>query len=641
MIQMKDSKRFNPANIQVFFALLSLALAFFTIVIHLKFFLLPVFFLMLGFFSYRIHSDKSLYFFFFLLPLLGCTPLLFFNGYPPNYMGIPLFYLSGIFLASLSRKEKPEFDVHGLKWYLLFLTILWLSALFVFLRWSNITLSPLAIFVDTPVAPSGDRFSFASIFPVITLFIFSAVPLVLALIRQNRLSEQKIFKSILLGYSLSFITGLIQNFIDPGFLAQGWWLKRMGQVTAGFSDPNAFGFFSGILLLYVTVRLIPRSHSDRFTSGRDGMKLPVLILAAGCILEGVFISGSRIALLCSVIAVIFILLNKVIRFRWKAAAVVLWVVLFMLSGGVVKKRVTSGFGRFFLDSDRIHFIDRLDRLSNLRITMLRYSIPMIKQVPISGVGTGNFLFSLKNLKYGESFVEDLPLNQYLLILDETGFVGLTAFVLFLFGLMRGKKSADFFLILATVLIFIFFQNAFWFPEIYLIFWILIAFLREPAGKARVLPEKPGVLAAILIGFFILGNLFSLDSLHPKNWNHEKNVPYDYGFWYWEKEGDRNFRWSSGKAGFYRMLNEQGNTGEIRLYCGAPLHRLRNHRQRVNIYWKGKLFKTVTFRKNREFGFSIAGRPGERGLVELRVVPTFNLRKLGVSDETRTLGVQVY
>ena len=148
---------------------------FYVVVIHIHFVILPVFFLGLGLLSYLWSGRKALILFLFLLPLINSTPDIFFNGYPFNYMGVALFYLSGIMIASRLKKEKPEFVFPGYELYLLFLVLISVSVFFVFLRWSSLTLSFLAFLRDTPVAPSGERLSFACIFPVITLALFSFV----------------------------------------------------------------------------------------------------------------------------------------------------------------------------------------------------------------------------------------------------------------------------------------------------------------------------------------------------------------------------------------------------------------------------------------------------------------------------------
>jgi hypothetical protein len=129
----------NKKNLHDSLAFLSMALLVFVVIIHIRFVALPVLFLGLGLLSYLWSGRKALVLFLFLLPLINSTPDIFFNGYPFNYMGIALFYLSGIMIASRLKKEKTEFDFPGYGLYLLFLILIGVSVFFVFLRWSNVT----------------------------------------------------------------------------------------------------------------------------------------------------------------------------------------------------------------------------------------------------------------------------------------------------------------------------------------------------------------------------------------------------------------------------------------------------------------------------------------------------------------------
>ncbi|MFC2156190.1 hypothetical protein ACFLRB_06865, partial [Acidobacteriota bacterium] len=220
----------------LFFFLFSFLLAVYKIVFNLKFFPLPLFFLVMGFISYRLNAKKSLYLFFFLLPVVNALPDFFFNGYPFNYMAIALFYLSGIIISAQFFKKEPSPEpgknthqknalneglplTFNFKWagpYLLFLVILWISALFLLLRWSNITLPSLAFWKDTPVTPTGELVSFASIFPVVALFLFFTAPYIPTLIKGNHLDERNVFKVLVYGYTLSFAVAVYQKLIDPG-----------------------------------------------------------------------------------------------------------------------------------------------------------------------------------------------------------------------------------------------------------------------------------------------------------------------------------------------------------------------------------------------------------------------------------------
>ena len=104
--------------------------------------------------------------------------------------------------------------------------------------------------------PAASRLSFACIFPVITLALFSLTPFLAFLIRHWRFKENEIFTPLKAGFCLSFLLALVQKWIEPRFLAQSWWGLKMNQVNGGFSDFNAFGFFAGAMFLYQALQLI-------------------------------------------------------------------------------------------------------------------------------------------------------------------------------------------------------------------------------------------------------------------------------------------------------------------------------------------------------------------------------------------------
>lgn len=625
-----------------FFALSSLTLAFFKIAIHLQFFLLPIFFLFTGFLSYFYYPKKALYVLFFFLPLISSTADLFFMGYPYNYMGIPLFYLGGVIVASLVRKESLLFNFRWARWYLLFITVLWISAFFVFLRWSNLTLSPLAFFKDIPVCPSGERFSFASIFPIITLFIFSVSPFIVVFIRKNVLSEFKIFKSIMYGYSLSILLGLFQKYIDPDFMAQEWWITKLGQASAGFSDPTAFGFFSGALLFYLIITFVHYFSKEESPAPRSRWNTLFFTIAIIFSLIGIFISGSRTAFCFFFAAIIFLLVTRKIKLSYKIIVVVLLGSIFLVSGSILTKRIFNSFENLYSVIDSPDMVASFDKLSNYRISMMNYSIQIGKRYNIVGAGTGNFLFILKHLKYEESYIEDLPLNQYLLVWDETGVIGLVFFIGFLITLMKDKRNEALTLVIVLILILNLVVHSFWFPEVFLLFWIFTSFSKKNEVNSPVFSRRYMLFSCLLLILFAAGNIYYYKPLHPQNWAAEKKVDYDYGFWYKEKDlKEHTFCWTKQKSGIYLYFDESGKSRKIKLFCGAPLHKLPEKEQKVDIFWKGKFFKSVVFRENKEFEFSIEGKPYDRGFLEFRINPTFNLKKMELSEESRDLGIQVY
>lgn len=618
------------------------------VVFQLGFAVLSVFFLTLGLVSYLLSGRKAMLLFLFLLPWINSTPDLFFNGYPFNYLAMPLFYLAGILCASLLKRERPATDFPGRGLYLLFLALLVVSALFVFLRWSNLGLSALAFLRDTPVTPSGDRVSFAGIFPAVTLALFALTPWMAILLRHWRLNAQDTIVPLKAGFSLSFLLALAQKWLDPNLLSQSWWGVKMKQLNGGFSDFNAFGFFAGVMFLWQALELIGRlTRSDRAEQKSQDASWPRRLLGGGCLvadltflavaLAAVFVSGCRTGFLFVLAALLRFLFSRRPSGVTKVAAALLLTVLLLIGGGTLGRRLWNSATQAARVSSSADLFQTVNGISSGRLTMLSDGARMITRFPLSGVGAGNFLFYLKYMYFGEDAYFDLPLNQYLLFFTETGVIGGSVFLLFMVALLLRLKQGPVRLMITAMAVALLFNNFFWFPEVLLLFWIVFSQGQWPALPKR---KSNGAWAAVTLLFFVAMNVVYFQTLHPHNLAREKGTRYDYGFSYLEKENGREFRWSGERAGLVVRLNMPGRSRGYRLYCGAPLSRFPGGKQEVDVYWRGRPFQRVTFHRNDEVQLLIEDPGARAGFLEFRVHPTFNLKKMGLGSESRDLGVQV-
>lgn len=634
----------------------SLALLSLVIVGRLHFAVLPVAFILLGALTSLWRPKRALILFLFLLPLVPATPDLFFNGYPFNYMAVPLFYLAGILMAAAWRGERLAPAFPGSGFYLVFLTLLGVSAVFVLLRWSNLGLSRLAFLRDTPVAPSGDRLSFSCIFPAIAWALFALSPYLAALIRRRGLRRPEVALPLQLGFSLSFLLALVQKFLFPGFLSQAWWGLQKSQVNGGFSDFNAFGFFAGALFFHQVLRLMERMPRRQGTAppgpedaghGRSRLRIrPAAALDALFLLvalSAVFLSGCRTALLFILAAGVAFLFRRGIGAGTRTALALLLAGSLLFVGGTLGRRLKQSLGQVARLASSGDVRRELDRLSNGRLELLGASARMVGRFPLSGVGAGNFLFYLKYLEHGKQAYYDLPLNQYLLFFSETGLLGGAAFLFFIAALWRRLRRGTERAVIAAMAAVLFLNNFFWFPEALLLFWCFVA-LAAPAGDdgaERHPPGRrasvPGVLALATVALFVAANVAGFRALHPACWAGEKKVPYEYGFSYPESVSGSQFRWTGAAAGMYVRLDRDA---AVRLHCGAPLAALPGRKQEVDVYWRGRHVERVVFRRNGERRLRLAGKASGEGFLEFRVRPAFNLAKLGLGRETRTLGIQV-
>lgn len=613
------------------------ALALGIIVLHIGFWQLPLACLILGAITTRWQAKKALLLFLFLLPLINSTPDLFFSDYPFNYMAPVLFLLAGIVLASLAKKHEP-FTVPGwLRSYLFFLSILWISALFLFLRWSNLTLSLRAFLKDTQVSPAGDRLSFGCIFPAITLFLFTLAPWLALLLQRYRITRRQAMRPLLAGFFLSLLLAILQKVLFPEFLAQGWW-ARIGQHNGGFSDFNGFGFFSGVLFLATFLHALGEFFPDPAGAATPCGKVPAgkrisPFFPPMMALAGIMISGSRSGFFFVLVGMIVFLFNNRIRPLYRILLVSVIVLALFVSGDTLARRLVKmgrQTGELLSTSD---VPDTLDRITKGRVNMLRNWSSALVHFPLSGVGAGNFLFYYRYQNFNHPVYEDLPLNQYLHVAVETGLIGLLAFAFFLVSLWREQRRMMERVTLAAILIIFFVNTALWLPECILLFFLFAAGASgdSPSRPTRSRPYLP-VMALLLV--FILANAAAFSALHPVNWARRSGSAYDYGLFYPEMESGKAFRWSGADAGFYLS---QGEADAVEVRCAAPVDRLPGKSQTVRLYWNGARSAVRVFRRNDSWRIPIRGRAG---FLEFRVAPQFSPRALHLNADARPLGVQV-
>ncbi|MCK4835195.1 MAG: O-antigen ligase family protein, partial [Candidatus Aminicenantes bacterium] len=394
------------------------------------------------------------------------------------------------------------------------------------------------------------------------------------------------------------------------------------QYNGGFSDFNSFGFFSGFMFLWATDHIMEKRVTGFLT-----------LMAA---LLGIILSGSRAAFFFILAALINLFFKLKVRHKKKIIVIILVFIFLMIvvAGGTFKERLVGSFSQ----SDNL--FDTLNKLSNGRLWMSRFSLQTIKDFYLTGIGLGNFTFYLKYKNFNQYYVYDLTLNQYLQVFTETGFWGFLFFTFFLiFLLLKSSKK----LFMGTILFVLLLNNYFWFPEILIIFW-LIGALFYNERKIQIKSKIPFFRFMIWLAILsvIVGNIFVFSHLHPKNWAVEKGVYYDYGFWYPERDHQgRIFKWTRHKSGIYTCLDQKGESSSFYILCSAPLEHLPGKVQKVFVYWRGEKYNTITFRHNCSETFKIKGKPFQSGFLELRIEPTFCLKELNLGEEKRHLGVQFY
>ncbi len=524
---------------------------------------------------------KGEYFLLFFLPLVNSLPWFLPLKIPFNYIALSLYFLLGFLLARGMKEKAPV----GL-WP--FLSILYIGALFLLLRWSNITLSPLAFLKDTPVAPGGPGVSFGIFLPSVSLFLVIGGSSAWGFFKN--LKRDLALRVLSASTAVSVMIALVQMKGRHFLLPSGPW-KWIYRYNGTFSDPNAAGIFSGILFVWILLR---------GTSLRDFLwSIPPLAM--------VFLSSSRTGLLMSFLGILIFFISKRVpgKLKWKTGLIL--TILLLVSSPHLWKRM----GKYLKKGKNITV------LTEGRNILLSRSIIAFKEAPLSGIGPGNFIFYVM-YRFHRPKLNDVVPSVYFSVLAELGIIGFLLFLLFLLPYILSRPSPEKNL-LWVVLFSFFFHTFLWFPETVLIFFFLLSGLQTK--RIRI---PAGVIAGI-ITIFVGAGILSFKSLHPATWSLKEGQVYSYGL-YGKEE---NYRWTSGSCGLYWNFK-----GHLRISTDFP----ENTGRRVKIYWRGKHFKTVVLTpENPWHELSIKGR----GFLDLRIYPVFIPDDYLKNGDKRKLGVKIF
>ena len=476
------------------------------------------------------------------------------------------------------------------------------------------------------MAPTGQRLSFGIIFPVVELALFYLSPLFYILLKRQQ-DLRRVLIAFLGGQSLSIAFSFCQRL-------QNW--RTLGFSPRGLaSDATAFGFLSALAIL------LSWYLYHRFGSRRLGL---VFFFIA---LSGILNSSTRVGLVAAVLAICFFFFferKKTLSLALAAAFLAALLLSFFLSPHRFSSSLATRLEVNIQDAGRVILDHQADRdlssaLGANRNVLWRYAWECLREFPLTGVGTGNFVFWVMSAHRSDYF-HHLTANQYFFFTSSLGLPGLAAFLLFCLALFSGRPWPEKCLLAAFMLFFLF-NDYLWFSEIALLFWLVVALGKEKQDNLMTSSRTIRVLCLAGIVAFVFLHIHEFSDLHPKNWAQANAVSYDYGLSYPESEKGRQFQWSAERAGIYITLDENGRNENYRLACGAPLARLESKKQTVDIYWRGKFYKRLVFRDHAEYPIRIDDRKHRKGFLEFRVRPAFNLKQMGLGDETRTLGVRLF
>jgi len=588
--------------------------------------LLPIM-LIIAFIIGRLGLRPARIFLLFAIPATGAIPYLIGSKHPFNYIPTLLIIIAGL---SLARPETftALSQNYLFKRYRLFFLFTLLGALFLVLRWSSLSEQSMRLFPNLLCSPAGDRLSYTILFPILTLCLFGLTPLMLGLRKSLNMTPDNVFIPLVSGFFLSALFAMLQQvFKLPLFSRPGW--IDIAHSNGMASDFNGLGLISGFIFFYALTVLKKSPKISTTHRVMAAVALPLSLLCA-------WWSHSRTALLIFLVALVWVtysrrsrLFNKSVRWIWLSIPLLLLLLSFTLP------QIRHHLLRTLRPQEGQTVFSRIDQLSNGRLSMLSDSVETVISYPISGIGPGNYLFYQRYKHFNSSFLHDLPLNQFLLILLEGGFFSLGVFVFWLWGWFRQSPPPWAWLMVAFCLSFLV-GTPLWLPEGMALFWLIIA-LGSAQGPTIPKPQLRNWLFVIgMLLLFIFSNLLNFKDLDPSQWQKDLTQPNNYGFWDADPGMEQMFRWTKQRSGMYVNSNEANLPG---IYCGAPLPHMPQKKQTVHIFWRGKPLQKLIFTENTNQVISLP--PGMDGWLEFLVEPVFNLKEMGLGPETRTLGVQIH
>ena len=305
----------------------------------------------------------------------------------------------------------------------------------------------------------------------------------------GELSRRKAANAALYGVGVSAAAALLEagGVLPPE--ASPFW-KMSGRLSGGAADPNSLGLLCSLALVYAVVAF-----------GRESGRRVLFGLLLAVFVAGLFLSGSRSALLLVLFAAASLLLGRGIPARLRLAvaagiaAAVLAAVLFLSSAGpgTLGRRLAQTFDGSTPLGQRV----------SARPLLWSCALRLFEANPLSGVGVGAFSWRLPDVlaDLGERLpARDNPGSAYVQALAETGLIGAVLTLWFAWRLGRdaakrvphvdtdpvGAAAG------AGVLSFLLalFLGSHWFaPDVSLLFFLFAALAAGPAAAPESRPAR--------------------------------------------------------------------------------------------------------------------------------------------------------
>ena len=643
--------------------------------------LLPVLLAVLLWTSFNL--DGGTLFFVFAFPLINSLPYFFgiFDHIPhaPTALVLFLFYLLGWCVHLSFATKKLSFDTPILKPLALFSLLIFISALFNYLRFSNFypfasdRVYELTTNVNGVTAGGAIMSTFLHALNYITGFIFLFI---LVNTVKSRKYAKKILSVLLLSVAFSILIGFYQAVKDMSFGNTPFWIQ-LEQINGTFKGPNSFGAFLAAVVPFVlgSIFLAKRARKVLFF---------VFFLSVLYLFPHIGTRSAFLGLAVSFLA-FFLLAIKAIpvpkKTGWKVLKtsavriVALVAVIAVLIAGVVSFTRSRLYDRLRANIEDIVLTGNWVKLSPERYFLWKEAYGMIKSYPLTGVGIGAYIIELPNYYLldkdeDKSAIDsfrriDSAENYFLHAGAELGIIGLLIVIwifIHLFRLLARNyrnllpgDGENFLYLGAAVGLISLFSNYFFHSfignfETKYTFWLLAGIIVVWGKLQEKPPEhdrgrgKFGIFSLCVLVLFGGIHLWNCThSLSLKNRTELFGLKQDFGFYQVETtEEGQKFRWTREYGGLTFKVEKP--VLKIPLHASHP--DIEKDPVSVGIYLVKEFFKEKRLLGEvvlsdsgwRTFAYSIPEEVGKEAILLIEVSRTWNPQKeLGVPDP-RSLGV---
>jgi len=311
--------------------------------------------------------------------------------------------------------------------------------------------------------------------------------------RYGRKGIDKVFAVLIVFHTLIAGYGVMQHFESDIFR---WSTNFAGRPMGTIGNPD---FFAGELLVSIFLTAAYILFGKKY-------KIPLIISAVIQILCFYYakVAGAYIGFAAGA-AVIFII--AFVRFKPSKKVAAAVIAAFIVLSAAAAPFIISKSGRF-IEEKKHSMTDRM--------LMWKASLLMFKDVPVTGLGFGNYriyypkyqgelLNAPENNKY-DYVVTWMPHQNYLLIMAETGLIGILLFlasvlaaVLYLFKSIKAginPVNAGAISVIAALLAASFFNTFYNVPSTTLYFFMLLMLAGYAGNGSKILRLKKGASAAI-------------------------------------------------------------------------------------------------------------------------------------------------